>query len=70
MMQDYTHIRANEDDLNLLDELIYKERGELIPKLMESSSEEKTFLRKREHRLSKIHKRIEKGIKRLKDAQN
>ena len=56
------NLKLSEEDLRILHEIIYIERGKLMPLIAGSADEERKILRKREHRLTKIDKRIKKYL--------
>ena len=56
------NLMLSEEDLRILHEIIYIERGKLMPLIAGSADEERKILRKREHRLTKIDKRIKKYL--------
>jgi len=52
------NLRCSEEDLRILHDIIYKERGELMPLISASIGEDKKILRRKEHKLTAIDKRI------------
>ena len=65
-MDTIAKLNANSEDLKLMKELVYDERGRLIPAIKEATDEEsKRRCRAREHRLAKLYRRIGKCQKYL-----